>query len=271
MNRWGKWIVKVALVGMVVLCLPTFAHSQSSSQSTPTPTPQSTSPFQPSSQSSQGELRAQLTPRDYTTLAAEIGAKVERIAVREGDRFTKGQALVVFDCSVQQAQLDEARATLSAAEKTMAVNNRLLELQTIGKLEADVSVAEVDKARARMRAMAATASKCSVTAPFDGRVVEQKVRSQQFVQPSQPLLDILDDSELELDFLVPSKWLVWLKPGHVFEVAIDETGKTYPVRLNRTGARIDPVSQTIKVTGTIGGRFPELSAGMSGRVLLTAP
>jgi len=57
----------------------------------------------------------------------------------------------------------------------------------------------------------------------------------------------------------------------VFEVAIDETGKTYPARLNRTGARIDPVSQTIKVTGTIGGRFPELSAGMSGRVLLDPP
>jgi RND family efflux transporter MFP subunit len=217
------------------------------------------------------ELRAQLTPRDFTTLAAEIGAKVERIAVREGERFKKGEALVGFDCSIQRAQLAEARAALSAADKTVAVNQRLLELRTIGKLESEVALAERDKARAKVDASAAVVSKCSVTAPFEGRVVEQKVRSQQFVQPGQALLDILDDSVLELDFVVPSKWLVWLKPGHVFQVDIDETGRTYPVKLIRVGARIDPVSQSVKVTGAIGGNFPELAAGMSGKVLLTPP
>jgi len=217
------------------------------------------------------ELRAQLSPRDFTTLAAEIGAKVERVNAREGERFRKGDPLITFDCSIQRAQMAEARATLSATEKTVSVNNRLLELQTIGKLENDVAVAERDKARAKLDASGAVLSKCSVPAPFGGRVVEQKVRAQQFVQPGQALLDVLDDSELELDFVVPSKWLVWLKPGHVFQVAIDETAKSYPVKLTRVGARIDPVSQSVKVTGAIGGHFPELAAGMSGKVLLSPP
>lgn len=217
------------------------------------------------------ELRAQLSPRDFTTLAAEIGAKVERVAVREGDRFRKGETLIAFDCSIQRAQLAEAKAALSAADKTVAVNARLLELQTIGKLESDLALAERDKARAKLDASAAILGKCSVPAPFDGRIVEQKVRSQQFVQPGQALLDVLDDSVLELDFVVPSKWLVWLKPGHVFQVAMDETAKTYPVKLTRTGARIDPVSQSVKVTGAIGGHFPELAAGMSGKVMLAPP
>lgn len=217
------------------------------------------------------ELRAQLSPRDFTTLAAEIGAKVEKISAREGERFTRGQVLIAFDCSVNRAQLDEARASQSAADKTLAVNRRLLELQTVGKLETEVSVAEAEKARAKVAAMGAMVSKCAVTAPFDGRVVEQKVRGQQYVQPGQALLDILDDSVLELDFVVPSKWLVWLKPGHAFQVSIDETGKSYPVKLTRVGARIDPVSQTVRVAGAIGGHFAELSAGMSGKVLLAPP
>lgn len=217
------------------------------------------------------EIRAQLSPRDFTTLAAEIGAKVERIAVREGEHFNKGQVLIAFDCSIQRANLAEAKAALSAADKTVAVNKRLLELQTIGKLENDVAQAEADKARAKEAAGVAVVAKCSVPAPFDGRVVEQKVRAQQYVQPGQPLLDILDDSVLELDFVVPSKWLVWLKPGTEFKAAIDETAKTYPVKLVRAGARIDPVSQTVRVTGAIGGHYPELSAGMSGKVLLSPP
>lgn len=217
------------------------------------------------------ELRAQLSPREFTTLAAEIGAKVERIAVREGERFRRGEALVAFDCSIQRAQMAEAKAALGAAEKTVAVNARLLELQTIGKLESEVALAERDKMKAKVDASAAVLAKCAVPAPFDGRVVEQKVRSQQYVQPGQALLDVLDDSVLELDLVVPSKWLVWLKPGHGFQVVIDETGKTYPVKLTRVGARIDPVSQSVKVTGAIGGHFPELAAGMSGRVLLAPP
>jgi multidrug efflux pump subunit AcrA (membrane-fusion protein) len=110
-----------------------------------------------------------------------------------------------------------------------------------------------------------------VAAPFGGRVAEQKVREQQFVQAGQPLLDILDDSVLELEFLVPSVWLRWLKVGSTFEVQIDETRKTYPAKFTRVGARVDPVSQSVKVAAAISGKFPELMAGMSGKVLLNPP
>lgn len=60
---------------------------------------------------------------------------------------------------------------------------------------------------------------------------------------------------LDLDLVVSSKWLIWLKLTTAFQVAIDETGKTYPVKL----------------TGAIGGHSPELAAGMSGKVLLSPP
>lgn len=80
------------------------------------------------------------------------------------------------------------------------------------------------------------------------------------------MLDILDDRVLELEFLVPSSWLVWLKVGHGLKVRIDETRKTYPARFVRIGARVDAVSQSIKVVAAIDGQYPELMAGMSGRI-----
>ncbi|HEX2829701.1 MAG TPA: efflux RND transporter periplasmic adaptor subunit [Burkholderiales bacterium] len=217
------------------------------------------------------EIRAQLTPRRYTTLAAEIGAKVNRIPVPEGGRFSAGDTLVSFDCTMQQAQLDKARATLVAAEKVWSANKRLRELNSVGAVELDVSAAEAEKARAEVASGQAVMSKCAAHAPFAGRVAEQKVREQQYVQPGQALLEILDDSELELEFIVPSRWLAWVKPGHAFRVSIDETGKTYPARVRRIGARVDPVSQSIKLSAVVDGRFSELVAGMSGRVLMAPP
>lgn len=217
------------------------------------------------------EIRAQLSPRRYTTLGAELGAKISRIGVKEGERFKAGQVLVSFDCSLQAAQLQRAKATLSAADRTHGANSRLAELNSVGRVELDTSAAEVAKARADVNLMNATLAKCNLTAPFAGRVAEQKVREQQFVQPGQALLDILDDSALELEFIIPSKWLAWLKAGTGFKVRIDETAREYPARITRIGARVDPVSQSVKVAAVIDGRFPELIAGMSGKVLPAVP
>ncbi len=217
------------------------------------------------------EIRAQLLPQRYTTLAAEVGAKVNRLPVPEGGSFKQGQVLVGFDCSVQAAQLNKARAALTAADRTHSANRRLIELGSVGKVEVDVSEAEVFKNRAEVSAMGAVLAKCSVTAPYAGRIAEQKVREQQYVQPGQVLLEIIDDSILELEFIAPSRWLAWLKTGYGFQVGIDETNKNYPAKVLRMGARVDPVSQSIKITAAIDGKFPELIAGMSGKVLLTPP
>lgn len=217
------------------------------------------------------EIRAQLSPRRYTTISSEVGAKISRISVAEGGRFRAGQVLVALDCSLQQAQLQKAKAVLVAAEHTYRANQRLEELRSVGKVELDVSQAEVAKAKADVASSSVTNAKCSISAPFAGRVAEQKAREQQYVQPGQPLLDILDDSVLELEFIVPSRWLVWLRPGHAFQVTIDETGKSYPARVQRIGARIDPVSQSVKLSAAIAGKFPELISGMSGRVTLVPP
>ena len=216
-------------------------------------------------------LRAQLMPRRYTTLAAEIGAKISRLPVSEGGSFRAGQVLVSLDCSVQQALLQRSQAELEAAEKTAQANEALLKLNAVGMVELDLSQAAVRKARAELGSQQAVLDKCTIVAPFAGRVAEQRAREQQFLQAGQPVLDILDDSVLELEFIVPSIWLAWLRVGSEFRIAIDETGKSYPARLTRVGARIDPVSQSLKVGAAIHGRFPELMAGMSGRVDIAPP
>ena len=217
------------------------------------------------------EIRAHLIPLRYTTLASELGARVRRLPFAEAQAFKAGDVLVSLDCSVQQAQRDKARAELAGAEAALEANQRLARLNAISELELVLAGTAVQRARAEIGAQDALIEKCSVVAPFNGRVAEQKVREQQFVQPGQALLDVLDDSALELEFLAPSSWLRWLREGYALRVTIDETRRSYPARLTRIGARVDPVSQSVKVAAAIDGRFPELMPGMSGRVLVTPP
>lgn len=223
------------------------------------------------SASDQRDIRAQLTARRFTTLAAEVGAKINQLPFPEGTRFRSGQVLVRFDCSLQQAQLNKSLAALGGATATWNANKRLLELNSIGKVELDVSEAEVQKNAAEVSSMKAILAKCSITAPYSGFVSEQKVREQQYVQAGQILMEIIDDSTLELEFIAPSRWLAWLKPGVGFKIAVDETGRAYPAKVLRFGGKVDPVSQSIKVTAVIDGKFPDLLTGMSGRIQIDIP
>ena len=252
------------IASLVLLSLMTAAFAQPSIPAQP---PSRASAVTPAM--ARQDIRAQLLPRRYTTVAAEIGAKVSALPVPEGSAFRAGQLLVQFDCSLQRAQLEKAEAELEGAEQTLKSNLRLEQLNSVGQLELDLSKSAANKAKAELGANKAVLAKCQVAAPFAGRVAEQKVREQQYVQPGQALLDIIDDSVLELEFLVPSVWLRWLKVGSVFDVQIDETRKTYPARFTRIGARVDPVSQSVKVAAAVHGKFPELMAGMSGKVLIT--
>jgi len=217
------------------------------------------------------EIRAQLQPLRYTTLSAEIPARVEKFKLREGDSFKKGDPLVLLDCVFQKAQFIKAKASKEATEKTYKANKGLYELDAVGRIELENSYAESEKARSEYISIANTVDKCIIRAPFDGRIAEQKARDDQYVQPGQALLEVLDASDMELEFLVPSKWLVWLNLDTPVSIHIDETNKDYPASIRSIGAKTDAVSQSIKIVAVIRGQNIELSPGMSGKVNIDSP
>jgi RND family efflux transporter MFP subunit len=212
------------------------------------------------------EIRAQLRPIQYTTLSAEIGAVVKRIMVREGQRFDAGTPLIQLECGLHEAQAAKSRAELAGAERSLQGNQRLSELNAAGMMELDLAKNAVDKSRAELQISETQLSKCEIKAPFAGIIAEQRIREQQYVQPGTPLIDVLDDSGYELEFLAPSAWISRLQLNQVIRIQIDEARRVANARVLRISPRIDPVSQSIKVTASLEGPISDLKAGMSGRL-----
>lgn len=225
----------------------------------------------PTSAASQAEaepiIRAQLSPLQSTVLSSQLAGKIDKVHVREGERFEKGQRLVTFDCSLHQAQLAKAQALEDEAQKTAEVNKRLDSLNSISTLEVQVAAARLAAARADKAITKILVDRCVIAAPFPGRVAAVNVKSHQYVPEGHELLEILDDRQLEAEMVVPSRWLAWLAIGSTFELAIDETGRTYPAVVTRLAARIDPVSQSLVVFGKVTANSAVLLPGMSGRAL----
>ncbi|WP_095210772.1 efflux RND transporter periplasmic adaptor subunit [Chromobacterium sphagni] len=211
-----------------------------------------------------GRIRVQLMSRHAVTLSSEIPAKISALPVVEGGSFHRGQLLVEFDCSSYRAQLRKAQASLEAASQLLKVNNQLAKYNSVGTLELTQAQGKAKEAAADASYAQTLVSKCSIAAPFDGRVAKRSAAVHQYVSPGNPILDIVDSDSLELRMLVPSKWLATLKPGSRFTISVDELGASFPARIERLGAQIDPVSQSILAIGVIDGKAGNLLPGMSG-------
>lgn len=216
-------------------------------------------------------LRIQLRPKQITLLSSQTSGKILDIALVDGQACSKGQVLFTLDCSLPQAQLARVRAVKSRRDNVLAVTARLAELKSRSALEVDVAKAEAAEAAADVRAAEVMVSRCQATAPFDGRVSEVLAKPGQFVTEGQPVMEVLSDRELEVEFVAPSRWIGFLKPGLRFPVVIDETGTTVQAEVSRLGGKVDPVSQSVRIYARLVDQPPGLMAGMSGMARLEAP
>lgn len=215
------------------------------------------------------ELRAQLSPARYAVLSAEMSGKIERLPVFEGMRVNAGDSLLSFDCSIQQAQLQKATTELDVARNNLKGAVRMAELNAIGSVELVNAQLEERKALADIAYLRALINRCVITAPYDGSIGDLNTRAQEFVQAGEPLIEILDDTQLQLEFIIPSNWVSWLNPGFAFEVFLEDTNQSYPAKLMRLAAKVDAMSQSIKAVALIDGTYTELLPGMSGRIRIS--
>ncbi|CAK0778892.1 exported hypothetical protein [Azospirillaceae bacterium] len=218
------------------------------------------------------QARGQLAARREITLSSEINGRIDRLPLVEGARFKRGDELVHFDCALYDAQRAGAEAGVRGAQATLEANRRLAAMKSIGQLEVSQAEAAIAKARADLRVAQIMADRCSVRAPFDGQIATIKAKEGETLNSSQALLEIVEDHALEIKLIVPSAWLTWLNRGESFKFRIDETGGEFVGRVTMIGARVDPGSQSIQLTGEMVSQpFPphegnerRLAPGMSG-------
>ncbi len=216
-------------------------------------------------------IRGVINAASESTVASRMTARIIAMPYSEGQAFRAGATLVEFDCSSTAAQLRAAQAATAAYRETYRTQVELDEFEATGKNDVAISRANLGKAEAEAKAVAAQMSDCSVRAPFSGKVVEQMARRNDIAASGQPLLKIQSGGNVELELIVPSKWLTWLGPGAEFAFKIDETGNTIRGKVQRLGAAVDPVSKTIKVVGIMTESEGLILAGMSGTATFDDP
>lgn len=203
------------------------------------------------------------------TLSSELSAQILQIPFREGMAFKKGDLLVGFNCARPRAEAEAANEEVKVKKNAWDTNIELDKFQSVGRYDLLTSQAEYNQAAAKAKGLAIQISYCEIRAPFAGVVQELKVSPYEAVSVSQSLMTIVDPSELELNVIVPSSWLNWLRVDRAFQFRVDETQSVYQGRVTQVLPQIDAVSKTVKIIGrlnVLSSGTPVFGPGMSGSV-----
>lgn len=203
-------------------------------------------------------------------IRTDLNAPILEIPYGEGQNFAQGDILIKYDCARYDAERKAAQAFAHASNIEHRTKRKLFKYQAVGRDEMQLAAAQSAKANAELKVHQVRAVQCEYKAPFSGRIVNQHVKAHEFPATDKPLLTILNDTQLELHLVAPSKWLRWLKTGQSFQFKIDETGQTHTGKIDRLGAEVDPVSQTIKLIGKFTNSPDRILAGMSGTAYFQA-
>lgn len=217
------------------------------------------------------EVRVRVTAPKHTILPSQASGRVDTVTVRDGDRFLKDQLLIEIDPTFENLQLKIAEANLSRRRLLLQMTEQMVALETKGVLELELARTDVMQAEAELEMIRARLERMRINAPFDGRVGDVGVRELQFVSEGQAIIEVIDDADMELEFIVSSLWLPWFKPGYSFDVRIDETGRDYRATLERIGGKVDPLSKSVKAYARLETSDPELMEGMSGGAVIPLP
>ncbi|WP_212628978.1 efflux RND transporter periplasmic adaptor subunit [Pseudomonas sp. KB-10] len=214
--------------------------------------------------SGERQVRGVLRARNQAVLSSELPGRITEMPFSDGQGFNKGDVLVRFDCSAYQAQLNAAQAAARATREELNHKKQLAALNSVGRFEVALAEARQAQAQAETQVYQVQVKRCSVNAPFNGRVVLRRAQPHESVASGAPLLEVVDNGTLEIYLLVPSAWLGRLEPGQTFDFIPDETGTPLEAKVKRIGARIDEGSQTLLLIGSLPEDAKGLLAGMSG-------
>jgi RND family efflux transporter MFP subunit len=208
---------------------------------------------------------------DEAVISVDLNARVLEIPVNVGESFARDDILIRFDCAVQLAEVRAAEAGYTALRSAYKNNKELQQYGAIGEFDVQVSKAEMEQARAQADAIAASTRDCEIRAPYAGSVADLTINAFETPGASQPLMKIVSSDAYEIQLIVPSLWLAWLRPGHAFEFLVDETGVGHKASVKQLGAEVDAVSRTVSVFAEFDTLPAQVLAGMSGTASFSPP
>ncbi len=214
-------------------------------------------------------------------LGALSAGRVAEVRVSEGDAVQKGDLLLrlertpLADAVAQaEANVAQARAQLELARKKLKSAEAAFDAGVAARQEVEDARAAQVSAESALRSANAAAStaynelaRSELRAPFDGWVAQVSVAAGEQVDASgKPLVEVVDNTALELRGGVPSQAAAQVRPGMQADVQLQETaGGAVPGTVIAVAPVVDAATGLVTIRIRVDNPGARIKAGTPAR------
>lgn len=206
-------------------------------------------------------------------LAAEVGGRVDRVAVRESDRVVKGEVVAALDAAAQQLALEDARALVREAEgeyRERLLFDADLPAEIRRNRESAVRLhSGLERADIHLRRVQLDLERTRVRASFDGVVASIEAVPGQRVTAGSELMTVLEIDPITVQVHVLEGDLAELSRGGGAEVRFSAfPDEAFTGRIETINPVVDQYTRAARVTVRVPNPAGRILPGMYARVTL---
>lgn len=158
---------------------------------------------------------------DLIFVSPDEQGRVVKLNVREGDHVEMGAPLYAVDDDLQQADLNQSKATLANAQQAFDRAAALSKTGSGTQANYDSALANLRVAEARVNTSQTKLARRSMHAPIAGTIQQIYFREGETVAAQRPVISILPPGNMKVRFFVPEPELPKLKVGDEVRVTCD--------------------------------------------------
>ena len=257
-----KKIIAVALLSLSCACLSIEAHphNQKNNSTAPVRVMQVNSVSHKQSVTAVGTIVAP----EMANVSSSVDGHVTGILFTNGDQVVKDKPLIKLDDRTEKANLAKATAKAQSSALLYQRDNQLVDKHMISQQELDTAKAQYLQDQADVHSAQAELDKRNIKAPFAGTVGEVKISIGDYIKAGQPLVDMVGDEALRVDYSIPEDLLEEAQLGdHVVLHATINPKEKIKAVLTFISPSINTQTHTIDCQATItSGDISKLRPGM---------
>ena len=220
----------------------------------------------------------------YVTEIKQVaGADGRRRDIGSGDYVARGAVLAQIRHQDLKNQLDQATATLSAAEaqhveatkdyeraRTLYASESLTKPDfDRAQAKFDSTLAAVDQAKANVHQAQLALQDADLTAPFSGYILARNIELGNLAAPGTSAFTIADTSAVKISFGVPDYAVRRLRQWQQFSIHLQDDPKEYHARVTSIAASADEKNRVFAIEVTVPNPKASLKPGMIASLSLT--
>lgn len=208
------------------------------------------------------DIQGTVTSDENVSVTTDIGGTVMQILVKEGDRVSKGQTLVVLDDDVIRKQIEELNVSLGLAKTVFEKQQKLWNQKIGSELQYLQAKNNYEALQGKLASAQAQQNRTRIKSPINGTVDNIDVNVGELASPGRQVLRVVNLSQLKVVADAAENYIGSVSQGDSANLNFPALGLNYAAKISYVGQVINATNRTFPIEIRLNNKDNVLKANL---------